>query len=587
MIPGCLQGYRLLVALPLFFASGLLASIPDRRPESQSFVGADDTGSSVSYIYVDGNEDGAGGGHVALRAGGSVFHFQRVPEGYFIVERSPWDGFLFSYSRLQNRNIRETVLRLTENERLRLLERLTELHIRHRWMLKRRQAHRDRIARLSSLLESGSVKVGYPVLGYFQPGSIDRKLPDGLTLQSHERPSALPGDAADVENRLEQALHSFITEGYGFRDSAFVTTDLPIPPASLLPLEQVLHKRLQAAVAASARLRPDRARTALEMLVLIESLERSREQGVWVIPQMAFTTDQVEEGQGPAASPSELRIFAGMFDRRQARLERVLQGPDESARLIAFTRMLQAASILDAAKRHGAMNVLSQGVVMNTPDLMRIEERRFEDRETVEAELQKEERSLADLEALLKREMSYALFTKNCVTELVEELQAVTGASLPVGHPFWSGLFIPFVSERYVDDVLGSGTSYMYRSFRNDLLLAEGSPVAEASTVTSSHYAYNDRDSFFIFFSEDRPVLRPVFGIVNLFAGTIQTAGGLPYAVFDDGKTLTRGVRGMAFSVTEMAFISVRKGTFRGGHRLFYSFPSRVLAKKKKVRSDE
>jgi hypothetical protein len=573
------------VALIALFAVPLFGSIPERTVESRTFADAP-VFSDISYIYVDGNEAGAGGGHTAIRAGDSVFHFQRVPEGFFIVERTPWDGFLFSYSRLQNRNIYETPLRLSEKDGQQLVLRLTDLQIKHRWKLQRRSAYSDRIGRLSNLLEHGKIAVSYPVLGYFRHGrstlwAIHRDLHFQASDSSSEL--ALPGDEADIERRLEETLQSFLRDGFDFNDEAFIVTDIALTDDSMQPLQSALTDSLHAAVKSSSELRPDRARTALEVLVLMESLRRSQEQGVWVVPRMALTAETATDDRPVLAMDNpEVQIFAAMFRRRDHSLIAALQTADRPSRMLtAFNRLLQSASMLDLARRRGAAVVFSAGAVMTTPSLSLIEERSFHDQGLLLGELRRVESEYAVLEAEMRDELSYSLFTKNCVTELLSELKKVSGADLPVESPTLSGLFFPFVSERYVADALGSGERIHYRSYRNELLLVEDDPVAETSTISSRYYDWNERDSWFLFFSENRPVVRPLFGVVNLLFGGAQTIFGLGAVPFDGGQRLSRGIRGMAFSLSEVGFISVRKGTFRGGHPLFYSFPSPAAEKKK------
>lgn len=576
------------VALIVLFSVPLFGSIPEQTVESRTFADAP-VRNAVSYIYVDGNEAGAGGGHTAIRAGDSVFHFQRVPDGFFIVERTPWDGFLFSYSRLQNRNIYETPLRLDKKQGQRLVQRLTDLQVRHRWMLQRRSASVDRKKRLRALLEDGKITVSYPVLGYFHSGrselwAIHRHLP--FQASESNATSILPGDEGEIENRLEEALQAFLRDGFDFNDEAFIVTDIALTDISLEPLKNALADSLHNAVRSSSELKPDRARTALEVLVLMESLRRSQEHSVWVVPRMALTAQTATDDRPVLAMDNpEVQIFAAMFHSRHDSLITSIQAGGRPSRLLTvFNRMLQSASMLDLARRRGAAVVVSAGTVMTTPSLSLIEERSFHDRNLLLSELHRAESEYTVMEVEMRDELSYSLFTKNCVTELLAELKEVSGADLPVENPTISGLFIPFFSERYVADALGSGERIHYRSYRNELLLVERDPVTEMSTISSRYYVWNERDSWFLFFAENRPVARPLFGVVNLFFGGAQSLIGFGAVPFDRGQRLSRGIRGMAFSLSEVAFISVRKGTFRGGHPLFYSFPS-PAAEKKKVRN--
>lgn len=562
-------------------AAPLCASAPEPAPERPVFVEAPSSG-DIAYVYVDGNEAGAGGGHTAIRAGESIFHYQRVPEGFFILDRMPWDGFLYSYSRLQNRNIYETPLNIKPVDQERLIYRLTELQIQHRWLLSRRAMLLDRLARLQALLESDRISVSYPVLGYFRPGrsklwSQYRYLRFEPSEKAEE--SFIPGDEDDIEAHLESELQIFLKDGFDFHDDAFIVTDQPFTGVPSDALQTALVHSLQSAVHARYEFRPDRARTALEILVLMEALRRSQESGCWVLPQMAFL-DESSTGQRSllSADHPELQILASMFRSRLNLLAASLERREPSSRLVhLYNLTLQSASILDLARRKGASAVFSAGAVMWTPALSLVKERSYLDRDRVKRELALSQRQYADLESLMQDELSYSLLTKNCVTELLAELQMVTG--LPSRNPVVTGIFIPFVSERYVAAALGRGEQIYYPSYRNELLRIEKNPLREMSTLSSAYYTWNDRDSWFIFFTEDRSFARPFFGIVNLLPGFLQTLIGIGSAPLDRGQRCSRGLRGMFFSMSEVAFVSVRKGTFRGGHPIFYALPSPVRVK--------
>ena len=86
--------------------------------------------------------------------------------------------------------------------------------------------------------------------------------------------------------------------------------------------------------------------------------------------------------------------------------------------------------------------------------------------------------------------------------------------------------------------------------------------LRESNVLTSTVYRRNADDSFFLFFTDDVAALRPVFGTVNLAAGLGATAVGLPLLPVDGGHTLLAGLRGALFSLPELVFVGVRKGSF-------------------------
>ena len=89
----------------------------------------------------------------------------------------------------------------------------------------------------------------------------------------------------------------------------------------------------------------------------------------------------------------------------------------------------------------------------------------------------------------------------------------------------------------------GTGEIPSYRRTRLAEMAEREHPLRvhlrEASTFTSTLYRPNPRDSFFVFFTRDRWLPRPLYGAVNLVAGLGQAAVGLVRLPFDGGEALT------------------------------------------------
>ena len=86
--------------------------------------------------------------------------------------------------------------------------------------------------------------------------------------------------------------------------------------------------------------------------------------------------------------------------------------------------------------------------------------------------------------------------------------------------------------------------------------------LREANVLTSTVYHPNLEDSAFLFFTDDALPLRPLLGSINLLYGIGATVVGLPLAGFDQGRLLSAGLRGALWSLPELAFVNVRKGSF-------------------------
>jgi hypothetical protein len=66
----------------------------------------------------------------------------------------------------------------------------------------------------------------------------------------------------------------------------------------------------------------------------------------------------------------------------------------------------------------------------------------------------------------------------------------------------------------------------------------------------------------FLFFTDDTVAARPVLGALNLVAGIGVAAAGLAMLPVDRGDLLKSGLRGVLFSLPELAFFNIRKGSF-------------------------
>ena len=129
--------------------------------------------------------------------------------------------------------------------------------------------------------------------------------------------------------------------------------------------------------------------------------------------------------------------------------------------------------------------------------------------------------------------------------------------------------FVPAVSAMAVE------TSYpvterfqltSYRRARVEEMYRRENPVTvflrESNTLTSAIYRRNADDSIFVFFTDDAVVARPLFGAVNLVVGIAASAVGLVALPVDGGATLWAGLKGALFSLPELFFQNIRKGSF-------------------------
>jgi hypothetical protein len=176
----------------------------------------------------------------------------------------------------------------------------------------------------------------------------------------------------------------------------------------------------------------------------------------------------------------------------------------------------------------------------------------------------------------LRRLHRYGLIDRNCATALFETINDTFDDSILLsqqqlgGHigRRYSMTFIPFVSDQTVNSrysVISRETILSYRQRRIQKMKSQESTfrvaLRESNTFTATSYEHGADDSFFVFFTEESLLLRPVFGLVNLTSSLGQSLLGIATAPVDRGDMFMRGLRGAFVSLPEIVFSNIRKGS--------------------------
>jgi hypothetical protein len=167
--------------------------------------------------------------------------------------------------------------------------------------------------------------------------------------------------------------------------------------------------------------------------------------------------------------------------------------------------------------------------------------------------------------ARLQAQYGYDLVRRNCVTALFETL-----AEAGVGTPDGAALdFIPVVAHARLARRLPVRETTPLPSRREVALAALRArepallvALRESNTLTATAYRRNPDDSLFLFFTDGALAARPFLGAVNLGLGLGATAAGLATLPFDAGHLLSAGARGALFSLPELGFVNIRKGSY-------------------------
>jgi hypothetical protein len=185
-------------------------------------------------------------------------------------------------------------------------------------------------------------------------------------------------------------------------------------------------------------------------------------------------------------------------------------------------------------------------------------------------------------EAELRRLYGYDLIGRNCVTEIFRTIDAALAPAADAeaarlesitrlgGHVDVDGTlnFIPAVSARAVRETYAVSETIEIPSYRlaglARLARSEGAlrvRARESNTLTSTLYRRNPADSAFLFFTDDTVATRPLLGAVNVVAGLGASVAGVFTLAVDRGDLLRAGLRGVLFSLPELAFFNIRKGS--------------------------
>jgi hypothetical protein len=589
----------------------------------------------IDYLHVEANEGGSSGGHVAVRFGVDVFHFQQHDGGFIRMVRDDAEIFHFRYAMLGNRPIHETRIAVSDDTFTLLRATFSERLLIQQAQYERLAVLQDDVALLDLWLRrtqsAGAGGVPVRAAGYFLPdGAPSSAVPAArssalLALQARiaaahgagfiaRRAAAMRAELSTWQPRAQRdrppALAADAYPGFAplaamqYRDQLEGLTGLEVlaaapalrPDAYRIdtagaPLDARERRRLLrfaeqlsidlTALAASAR--ADFGYPLLVGMARLAAIEESLAHGQLVVLD-AFAPD------APAAALPEgaqrdayLRAIATRLRPAAARArgelfaQSLFREGDYTHLETALNRLLE----VDGARRLGTPLRTQSGLLLPGRPARRDEliapilppaavaaERRI---------------AMAAVQAYRDRLLAlygYNLVSRNCVSEIFAVIDAglsrqggggadesrrrlggvvQTGASLN---------FIPAMSAAAVARNYATVATRSHRSYRQLRLeaLAAGEPawrvyVRESNTLTSTVYHPADEDSAFLFFTDESPALRPLLGTVNLLTAIAGSVVGLATWPVDSGARLGAGLRGALFSLPELAFVSIRKGS--------------------------
>ncbi|PJZ68659.1 hypothetical protein CH360_14760 [Leptospira perolatii] len=175
----------------------------------------------------------------------------------------------------------------------------------------------------------------------------------------------------------------------------------------------------------------------------------------------------------------------------------------------------------------------------------------------------------------LKNIYNFRILTRNCTTEIFDSMDRTLSDKEYSGwlgekvKPRRSFAFIPFLAYESVKDHWKFKSEEVALSYRRkklqELALREPSwkvYLRESNTLSSTLYKSNEEDPPFLFFTDDIILVRPIYGLINISYAIGNGALGVLTLPFDKGKRLQNGLQSMFFSLPELFFFNIRKGSF-------------------------
>lgn len=554
---------------------------------------------TVEYLHVEAGEGNSAGGHAAIRFGDDVYHFQHRAPGLLVPARTNAGTFFWHYGVRENRRIRRAAVTVDVDTFERLRHRFNT-----RYLVERRAAavvetlRRDR-ARLDAWAD-GTAGAPVPAAALFEAAGAHSSALAGVAapvalahIAQRQRDAIARLDVTvapvtvddagvpDAGYRISQRYDDLVTRlvavealaaARRVRPELLVVAPDDVPP--LGDLERVQLIALKGHVAARlAQLleaaRPDWGTPLVVGMARLQAIEATLATGRLTV----VVSDAMGDGLAaapPSLSADDRRDYArevGRAARRRLADARLasLGGPGlDEQRLTRIERALRDVVTSDARAAGSGPAAADFAPPLPRP---------AHDASVFAEAAARAARIEADYLATLRGQLAYGLLDHNCVTEIFRtidtELTPAESTRLLGGHVAVD-VGPDVVPARSFDLVratwTGATTSELpsYRQRRVDAMCRE-EPAAvvrlrEGNVVTSTLYRPTDEDSAFLFFTDDTPLARPLYGLANLAYGTATTGVGLLALPLDRGRTLRRGAAGVVASVPELAFVSIRKG---------------------------
>lgn len=560
---------------------------------------------SLDFIYVNSNIGEAAGGHTALRFGDSVFHYQFYPDGKFLLERESWQHFLLVYHELRNRSLFIASLALQNSDYNLLKNHFTHLLMQQQQSLESQKNIQQSLFFVNEL-RANNKRLSIQGLGFFDRSRIPEKNKKTTALQRAVKQNLGSSFLRTEKKQLHDALYktaltlhhsddlvkfqkqltlysvvNILQQSIPLQESMIIPPLRDEKPLTQIEKEALSHHLLHMEASIISLLqssRSDRGSALLLQVARYEIIRYSIEKG-YLLTLDPFSDSAISVSVSEESSETLEKIRWQFLHEARAQKKIFIKEKDYPE--IAW-------SLLESSR--GRLYELEQGIhnkqsvrvgfgilVPSRRGELSLAEFNFkqQDLKLISAQLDANYQQISDY---TDKNYAYSLIERNCATELIHSLNSAfqnhAEAEKVLGGRLneKSGLaFIPFLFYKSVRSsynitnekiILSRRLQNLQKMYADENEDAFTVWLRESNTLSSTLYDVREEDTPFLFFTDDALLLRPVLGIINFSYAALY--GGM--AIFtlpaDGGDGLYQAGRGMFYSLPELAFGNIRKGTY-------------------------
>ncbi len=576
-----------------FFPVPMVAAYPAEQPEDVS----------IDFLYINANAGEAAGGHTALRLGDSVFHYQFFPDSTFLLVREPWHSFRFLYNELHNRSISIASLPLELSVAVQIRNHFTELLVaQQEFVYDFEELHQEK--QLVDQVIDGSLNISVDCLGFFNehPDSVieENSLSEFIGDDSLQRLVSKADEA--LQERVQIVIDGErpgkeFQEIVAWREALLVLFNGRTlkPDAFVYPMEEekvlsVLEKKtlegfsqyLQHSLVELLRsARPDRGEALLLQIARYLAVQKSLSEGRLFtldpffkeVRVVELTNEDIGEGR---LSGLQNNFLQQTIIRRELFFQEIQHL--EMAYSLMETSRARAWELAKVNDMQRSVRILAKVTLPTRPGVIWFEFPKTHKRNLREIK-EVLDRELVDRQKQRAELYGYNLVLRNCATELIRSLNAAfsdseTGLEALGGwlEPNDGLVFIPFIfyeksirayslqNEQFLQARRLRNLENLYNQ-ENDLLVW----LRESNTLSSTLYESRSKDTPFLFFTDDSLLLRPLLGALNVGYAALYGVAGIVRLPFDNGVSFNQAARGAFYSLPELAFGNIRKGSYSTG----------------------